>query len=121
MLIRDILKKQISVSYSNSNIKFEKEIIGIDIENCGRLYVNENLEIHILFEKPLHSDERLVQLFFKPRISSEYMRIYISKIKFQAYRKTNGTKPITNLEKAMEYFSVFKSIYESLTEFISYK
>ena len=117
----EILKKQISISYPNANFKFEKELIGIDIEDCGRLYVNKNLEIHISLMSVIHKDELLVKLFFSPRIQSEYMRIYISNNRFQAYRKTYGNKPLGNLELAMEYFKVFKKMHDSLFEFKSYK
>jgi hypothetical protein len=120
MIVSEILKKQISISYPNTYKKLN-ELIGVQIENCGRLYVTQKLDIHIVFENPIHSDERIVHLFFDTRIVSDFMNIYISKRKFQAYRKTYGTKTITDLELAMEYFSVFKSIHDSLKEFLSSK
>ncbi|WP_439504898.1 hypothetical protein [Sediminibacterium sp.] len=121
MIIVDILKKQIAISYPKANTKTENELIGIDIESCGRLYVKKNLEIHILFNEQLHTDESIVNLFFTPRIYSEYMRIYFSKSKFQAYRKSMGIKPKGKLEMAMEYFLVFKNMHDALLEFNSYK
>lgn len=123
MYISDILKQQIIVSYPEANWKTETELIGIDIEGCGRLYVNKKLEIHIAFEEVLHTNENIIQLFFTPRVKaqSEYMRIYFSKTKFQAYRKVMGIKQMSKLDMAMEYFLVFKNMYDSLIEFNSYK
>ena len=123
MYISDILKQQIIVSYPDANCWSENELIGIDIEGCGRLHVNKKLEIHIAFQEMLHADDNIIQLFFSPRVkaNSEYMRIYFSRFKFQAYRKTMGVKQMGRLDMAMEYFLVFKNMHDSLIEFNSYK
>ncbi len=121
MTTEEIFKNQIYRVYPKANWKEEDELIGIDIEDCGRLYVNKKLDIHIKFEGLLHTDERIVQAFFASRITSEYMSIYFSKSKFQAYRKTFGVRQLGRLEMAMEYFLVFKNMYDSLIEFNSYK
>ena len=123
MYVPDILKQQIMVSYPKANCRSENELIGIDIEGCGRLHVNNKLEIHIAFQELLHTDDNIIQLFFSPRVkaNSEYMRIYFSRSKFQAYRKIMGVKQMGRLDMAMEYFLVFKNMYDSLIEFNSYK
>lgn len=121
MQIDDILKKQIKIFYPNADVKSDIELIGLDIDNVGRLYVKKPIEIHIVFKGVLHNDDGLVNMFFAPRIKSELMRIYLSKTKFQAYRMNYGVKSVGNLETAMEYFRVFKSVYDSIIEFNSYK
>ncbi len=122
-MVADILKKQIMVSYPKANCRSENELIGIDIEGCGRLYVNKELNILIEFDLPIHQDDNVIQLFFSPRVKakSEYMRIYFSRTKFQAKCDFWELTEMWVFDTAMEYFLVFKNMYDSLIEFNSYK
>ena len=123
MIVADILKKQITLSYPNATKESEDELIGVDIEGCGRLHVNKKLQIHMEFDLPIHQDDNVIQLFFSPRVKarSEYMRLYFSRTKFQAECDFWELKEMWEFEAAMEYFLIFKSMYDSLVEFNSYK
>ena len=67
MIVADILKKQITLSYPNATKESEDELIGVDIEGCGRLHVNKKLQIHMEFDHPIHQDDNVILLFFSPQ------------------------------------------------------
>lgn len=121
MKAAEILKKQISLSYSKSNVKFENELIGLDIKEYGRLYVKSNFEIHIVFTRPLYKDDEIIRLFFSPRITSPIMELYFNNKKFQAYSRAYKVPSLGDFERAMEYFLVFKKMHDALIEFDSYR
>ncbi len=118
--IEEILGKQISEHYCISRTNTNTELIGIKIDPYGRLFVNREFEIHIKFDEELHENNKIIKLFFEGRIKSEYMRIYLSNKEFKMYPKTYGVNKISDLELAMEYYSLFVKTYTSLIDFYKY-
>ena len=118
--IEEILAKQISEHYDIFRTNTNLELIGINIDPYGRLFVNREFEIHIKFNKELHDNTKIVKLFFEGRIRSEYMRIYISNKEFKMYPKTYGVNKIGDLELAMEYYNLFIKTHTSLNDFYNY-
>ena len=117
--VLEIIEKQIKLVYSSASKKNEKEFVGIDIENLGRLYIDSKLSIHFVFESRQRIDIKHLELFFKPRLHFEYSATYIYLDKIDIFEKTYKCI-LPNFQLAMEYFGYFQKTYETLLEYKKY-
>lgn len=117
--VNKIIAEQIKFTYKYSNKNNENEIIGIDIENLGRLSIMDTLEIQFIFNKNPNNEIRYLKLFFEPRLTFENAAIYIREHNFSIYPRMKNTN-FTDFEQALEYYANFKATYEALADYYKY-
>ncbi len=120
MVNKELLKDQIAITFPDSS-SLENELIGLDIENFGRLVMSKSLDVSVKY-KNIHKVEfKYTKMFFEARLNFEYSELYLQLNSIRIYPREYKIKTDrSNFEISMGRAKVFIDTAQAIFSYLNY-